>query len=290
MSLTIDELNDTLGQGAGPELAAQIAARLDPAAPADWRNLAAVLAARGRVGVTGISGAQGSGKSTLAQLLVAADELAGASAAGCSLDDFYLTHEERGTLGRNVHPLLATRGVPGTHDVRLAADTLDGLARAQTTRIPVFDKGRDDRLPLDAWKAVAGPVSRVVFEGWCLGATPQLAESLATPVNELEAGEDADGRWRAYVNRALADDYQALWGRVDYLVYLQVPDFAAVRRWRTEQEKRLPKAQQMDDVTLHRFLAHYERLTGWMLETLPRRADLVVKLDPDHTVASISAD
>ncbi|MDH3644615.1 MAG: kinase [Gammaproteobacteria bacterium] len=290
MSLTIDELNDTLGRGAGPELATQIAARLDPAAPADWRNLAAVLAARGRVGVTGISGAQGSGKSTLAQLLVAADELAGASAAGCSLDDFYLTHEERGALGRTVHPLLATRGVPGTHDVRLAMGTLDGLARAQTTRIPVFDKGRDDRLPVDAWEAVTGPVSRVVFEGWCLGATPQPAESLTTPINQLEAGEDADGSWRRYVNGALAERYLALWERVDYLVYLQVPDFAAVARWRGQAEGQLPLARQMDRAALSRFLAHYERLTRWMLETLPQRADLVVKLDPDHTLASISAD
>jgi len=34
-----------------------------------------------------------------------------------SLDDFYLGHAARLQLARDIHPLLATRGVPGTHDI-----------------------------------------------------------------------------------------------------------------------------------------------------------------------------
>src|SRR5690606_13368304 len=78
--------------------------------------------------LVGVSGCQGSGKSTLAALLVLlARELLGLRAVNLSIDDFYLGHAERQVLARKVHPLLATRGVPGTHEVPLAMDTIAAL-------------------------------------------------------------------------------------------------------------------------------------------------------------------
>ncbi|MCH7931720.1 MAG: hypothetical protein IH906_05850 [Proteobacteria bacterium] len=50
----------------------------------------------------------------------------------------------------------------------------------------------------------------------------------------------------------------------------------------------LKTLRRMDAVALERFLAHYERLTLWMLETLPGRADLVVRLDTDHNLARVT--
>ena len=35
-------------------------------------------------------------------------------------DDFYLTQAQRQDLAQQIHPLLKSRGVPGTHDVPLA--------------------------------------------------------------------------------------------------------------------------------------------------------------------------
>src|SRR5262245_54933917 len=74
-----------------------------------------------------IAGAQGSGKSTLSRLL--SDELVrlGRRAVTFSLDDFYLTRREREALAAAVHPLLVTRGVPGTHDVDLCERILDRI-------------------------------------------------------------------------------------------------------------------------------------------------------------------
>jgi len=287
--VTLDEMLERIGADGQRKTAAALASSLDAAAPADWRNLAALLASRDLPPIVGLSGGQGAGKSTLARLLVTARRLAGHSCAGCSLDDFYLSRGDRQRLARDVHPLLVTRGVPGTHDVGLALATLARLGREKTALVPVFDKGSDDLLPRSRWNSVAGPISTVVFEGWCVGARPQPEALLASPVNGFEAAEDADGRWRSYVNRALATDYQQLWERVDFLVYLQVPDFEAVKRWRTRQEQQLPPEQRMDEAILDRFLAHYERLTRWMLETLPDRAELVVRLAADHTIASIHA-
>src|SRR6187402_352808 len=74
--------------------------------------------------ILGISGLQGSGKSTLAASLIEAAKERGWSAVSLSLDDVYLTRAEREALGRQVHPLLRTRGVPGTHDLTLLASTL----------------------------------------------------------------------------------------------------------------------------------------------------------------------
>lgn len=277
-----------------------------PAAPPDWRGLGAALArslmpgapvrppapwpAWDRAGpplVLGIGGAQGSGKSTLAQVLERALRLAGANAAACSIDDFYLARAQRRELAASVHPLLATRGVPGTHDLTLLADTLEALGRTGPVALPSFDKATDDRRPRSAWRRLSGPLDVLVLEGWCIGATAQPAGALAEPVNELEAAEDPDGRWRGYVNACLAGPYAELWRRLHGLIYLEVPDFRAVRRWRAEQELALPAQRRMGPAPLDRFIAHYERLTRWMLAELPARADLVVRLDESHRVSEL---
>ena len=78
--------------------------------------------------LVGVNGCQGSGKSTLCDYLCewfAAEH--GLRAIALSLDDFYLTQSERRQLAEDVHPLLATRGVPGTHDIPLLMATLDAL-------------------------------------------------------------------------------------------------------------------------------------------------------------------
>src|ERR1700743_3163225 len=98
--------------------------------------------------ILGLSGLQGSGKSTLAAALIDAARERGWSAVTLSLDDVYLTRAERESLGGEVHPLLRTRGVPGTHDLALLASTLDALDKAGPERpgaIPRLDKGQDER-------------------------------------------------------------------------------------------------------------------------------------------------
>lgn len=244
-----------------------------------------VVTATPRPRVVAVGGAQGSGKSTLARLLADALNARGVPAMTCSLDDFYYSRARRAELARTVHPLLVTRGVPGTHDVELCVQVLDAVRRAPTA-IPRFDKGLDDRVEAARWPVV-GPVDVVVFEGWCVGARPQRDDALVEPVNDLERLDDADGRWRRYVNAQLAGRYRTLFERFDRFVFLRVPDFAAVARWRGEQESALPAAQRMDAARLARFIAHYERLTRWMLDEAPARADVTAVLDDEHRVAEV---
>jgi len=235
--------------------------------------------------VLGLCGPQGSGKSTMVASLGHLLEDRGLRVAALSLDDLYLTRGERAALAHRVHPLLATRGVPGTHDVALGLDVIARLRAAGVVALPVFDKATDDRRPMETWPRVTAPVDVLLFEGWCVGARAQPEAVLAVPVNALERDEDPDGSWRRYVNTALAGSYQQLFATIDELVLLQAPDFAAVYGWRLEQERKLRErlaatgadtSNLMDARQLARFLQHFERLTRHIMAEMPSRADVVI--------------
>lgn len=234
--------------------------------------------------VAGLCGAQGSGKSTLAAGLTAAFKRESVPTAILSIDDLYLTKAEREHLGDDVHPLLRTRGVPGTHDIALGLSVLDDLAAGRPTPLPRFDKAIDDRAPESDWPVAPGGTRLLILEGWCVGARPQAEDALTAPVNALERDEDSDGTWRRFVNTALAGAYQPLFDRLDPLILLAAPGFDVVLRWRTEQERRLRRERGggMSDKEVARFIRHYERLTRHILAEMPGRADLAIRLAEDR--------
>ena len=242
--------------------------------------------------IIGLCGPQGSGKTTLAAAVRRACLAEGLRAATLSLDDLYLTQAERRELAMHIHPLLATRGVPGTHDVALGFALIDGLRQGLSLPLPRFDKLHDDRAPRDHWQAAPARCQVLLFEGWCVGALPQPAASLAAPVNVLEEVEDSEAVWRTYVNNALAGAYQSLFARLDRLVLLAAPDFEVVHGWRFEQERELVDREALDGQIMHemaiaRFISHYERLTRHILSEMPERADLVVRLNAQRRPLAI---
>ncbi len=253
-----------------------------------WAPLAVEIAERAKAKrplVAGINGAQGSGKTTACAFLEPLLAELGLNAVTLSLDDLYLTRQQRESMARDEHPLFRTRGVPGTHDIDLGMALLDDLLAGRPAEIPRFDKASDDRSP--ATIHVEGPVDVVLFEGWCVGAAPQPAADLRRPVNELERAEDPDGSWRREVNRRLATDYAELFGRIDLLVMLKVADFSAVKANRARQERRLGSGPAvMDEAALDRFLMHYERLTRWQFAEMPGRADIVIQIGSDQNPVS----
>lgn len=254
--------------------------------------LTAAIARRARASdqlvIVGLCGPQGSGKSTATAVLCELLRRDDLSSAALSLDDFYLPRAQREELARTTHPLLRTRGVPGTHDVELAQAVIDSLATSEPTPLPAFDKATDDRRPRNQWPLFNGPARIVILEGWCVGAAPQSAAALVEPVNALEREEDPDGRWRGYVNAQLAGPYRALFERLSPLVLLQAPSFEVVYGWRREQEQKLRERllleggdtrRVLSDAAVSRFVSHYERLTRHILTEMPRRADHVISLD-----------
>lgn len=251
-------------------------------------RIAARARAKGSLQVVGICGTQASGKSTLVASLARLLGAQGLRVAVLSIDDLYLGHAERQALARSVHPLLATRGVPGTHDVTLGLQLCDALAAGRELELPAFDKAQDDRKPTGSGTRTPAGLQVLLFEGWCVGARPQPEATLLEPVNALERDEDADGRWRRYVNTQLAGDYQRLFARLDELILLKAPGFESVLAWRTVQEHKLrdrlvaegqPLGRVMSDTQLTRFIAHYERLTRHILQEMPARADTVIPVE-----------
>ena len=256
-----------------------------------WRPLAdriADLWFDKRPRLIAVNGAQGSGKTTLCRFLETLLIEHNLRTVTLSLDDLYLTRAERLDLAQHVHPLFATRGVPGTHDVALGEAIIDDLLAGRTAALPRFDKSIDDRAPVR--RMVEPPIEVVLLEGWCVGAVPQPAGDLQRPVNELERYEDAEGVWRREVNRRLATDYAQLFARPELLVMLQVESFDTVRVNRALQEQKLAASNPegtalMDEAALERFVMHYERLTRWMLEEMPGRADVVIPIGADQRPA-----
>jgi D-glycerate 3-kinase len=251
----------------------------------------AAIDRRGAPLMVGLTGPQGSGKSAAAGALALLLQDRGLRTAILSLDDLYLTLAERRKLAADVHPLFVTRGVPGTHDVALGLSVIERLGRAGETAVPRFDKARDDRRDPADWDLVAGPVDVILFEGWCVGARPQPDEALAAPINELERTRDPDGVWRRDVNAALAGAYQDLFGQIGFQVLLQAPSFDAVLGWRLEQEHKLrdregPTAGQ-SDAEIAVFIQHYERLTRWIADEMPPRADAVVQVGGNREVLAV---
>ena len=247
--------------------------------------------------MVGLCGSQGSGKSTLALNLKTLLEQRGVTVAVISIDDLYLTRDERDSLSKCVHPLLQTRGVPGTHDIALGLSVLRALREPGVVAIPSFDKSRDDRHPPAKWPMVHAPVQVILLEGWCVGAAPQEDALLSTPVNPLERDRDADGTWRRHVNNSLAGEYQRPFAEIDLLVLLKAPDFDVVYEWRLEQEHKLRQqvmleggdlSRVMNDHEVKQFISHYERLTRHILTEMPSRADVVVHLDSTRRPLSIS--
>ncbi len=250
--------------------------------------------------VLGISGGQGSGKSTMASFIrFFAEQIFDLKAVILSIDDIYLTKDERQKLANTVHPLLATRGVPGTHDIHLGKQLIESLLTAEddkTTNIVRFDKLSDDRLPEEHWESFTGRPDFVIFEGWCIGAEAQPTDQLTFPINTLESEEDKGGTWRHWVNQQLTDTYPELFDLIDQQIYIKVPSIDSVYNWRQEQEEGLKKsdknkvrAKGMTGDELQRFIMHYQRITEYMVGSMTKKADWYISLDSSHNITKIIA-
>ncbi len=242
-----------------------------------------------------INGPQGSGKSTLADFLarLLREEFALAPVV-LSLDDFYLPRPQRLQRAERIHPLFATRGVPGTHDVELAMQLFAELEQAgpeTPLSLPRFDKAADERCPPTQWPRLQERPDVILFEGWCNHCPPQSERELVDPLNELEEREDPRAVWRRSVNDFLSDYHHNLFRPPDLLLYLRIPSFDRVLQWRGLQERKLkqrlgPDAG-MNEAQLRRFIRHYERLTRHGMKTLPDQADAVLDLDDEHRAAGL---
>ena len=242
----------------------------------------------------GLTGGQGTGKSTISNILKiilkGAYEL---ETIVFSIDDFYKTLNERNKMSKKISTLFLTRGVPGTHDTKMLYNCIKNLKsnKFRNFKIPKFDKSIDDRCSKNKWFKVRKKPNIVIFEGWCVGVTAQKKKDLNYPLNKLEKQKDKKKIWRNKVNFELKKNYKKIFNLIDKLIFLKVPSFKYVFKWRLLQEKKLRITSKgkktMSDNQIKNFIMYYERLTKHMLNILPKTADTVISIDKKHRLRSI---
>jgi len=100
--------------------------------------------------IIGLAGGQGSGKTTISSILtLILQKYFKLNVFKVSIDDFYKTRKDRRLLSKNKHPLLMTRGVPGTHDIDLMLSFFKKIKSKnfKSLKVPTFNKAIDDRYP-----------------------------------------------------------------------------------------------------------------------------------------------
>ena len=250
---------------------------------------------KGKTLFLGLSGGQGSGKTTVVGILkIILKKYFKRKTHVSSIDDFYKTLEERNKISSTIHPLFKTRGVPGTHDTNLIKKFFDFIKKKKFKKfkLPKFDKSIDDRLKKKYCFNIKEKPEVVILEGWCVGAKPQSNSLLKKPINILEKYEDKDLIWRKHVNHKLKKEYKKLFAMIDYFIFMKIPYFNMVFKWRLLQERKLKKMSHtkkriMSYNKIKRFIMFYQRITLQMLKDMPKIASVVLSLNDKHQINKI---
>ena len=239
--------------------------------------------------IIGLSGGQGAGKSTITGILkLILKKKYGLNICVFSIDDFYKTKNERLRMSKKKHPLFITRGVPGTHDITLLNQTIRKLKQKKfrTVFIPKFDKSKDDRCRKNKWQKIKIKPDIIIFEGWCVGTTHQKNIELKRPLNLIEKKYDKNLKWRKIVNNLIKKRYKNLFNKIDKLVFLKVPHFNYIIKWRWLQEQKMKlttkSKKTMSKTQVKEFIMFYERLTKHMMKNYSKISDLTIFLDKNH--------
>ena len=237
-----------------------------------------------------IAGSQGAGKSTLTKIFkLALEKIYKKKVMLLSIDDYYLSKKNRLELSKKIHPLLITRGVPGTHNIEvLKKDVLSFQKKKFPIITPTFNKLKDD---ISNKKKIVKNAEILLLEGWCCGSPPINKKYLFKNINSLEAILDKNKRWRQYYNSQLKKDYKNVFSLFDQQIYIQAPSFTYILKWRNAQEKNNAiKSKQkkfMKKNDLKKFVDHYEKLTKWMMKTMPAKADMLIKIDENQKIKKV---
>ena len=250
---------------------------------------------KGKTLFLGLSGGQGSGKTTIAAILkIILKKFFKRNVSVTSIDHFYKTLNERNMMSKQIHPLFKTRGVPGTHDIRLVKNFFNNMKKNKFKefKIPKFDKSTDDRMKNKYWSKIRKKPEIVILEGWCVGAKPQSNSLIKKPINILEKQEDKNFIWRKYVNEKLKKEYKGLFAKIDHFIFIKIPNFKMVFKWRLLQEKKLRKKSNsskklMNYKEIKRFIMFYQRITLQMIKDLSKSASVVMFLKKNHEIKRI---
>ena len=244
----------------------------------------------------GLAGGQGTGKTTISSLIsIILKKYFKKKVFRVSIDDFYKTRRDRTKLSKSIHPMLMTRGVPGTHDLKLMKNFFKGAKQKKfkSIKVPKFDKSIDDRSPKKNWYNINKKPDIIIFEGWCVGAKAEENRSLKNSINMMERNRDKKLIWRKFVNQQLNTNYKKLYAQLNSLIYLKAKDFSLLQKWRMKQEKKLKlknkkksKNKIMNKNEVLEFMQTYQRVTENMFKKTPKYASVIMNLNSNHIIKS----
>ncbi len=244
----------------------------------------------------GLAGGQGTGKTTISSIIkIILTKYFKLRVFRISIDDFYKTRKERRSLSKRVHPMLLTRGVPGTHDVKMMSNFFKKTKskKFKKIKLPTFNKAIDDRFSKKYWYDLRDKPDVIIFEGWCVGARSEKNMTLKKSLNYLEKANDQKLIWRKYVNQQLKSKYKKLYSQLNCLIYLKAKNFNLLQKWRLKQEHKLwlksknsskNKIMSKDDVI--KFMQTYQRITQNMFKNMPKYASIILNLNSNHQIKS----
>ena len=247
--------------------------------------------------IIGLAGGQGSGKTTISSILtLILQKYFKLNVFKVSIDDFYKTRKDRRLLSKNKHPLLMTRGVPGTHDIDLMLSFFKKIKSKnfKSLKVPTFNKAIDDRYPKNLWHKIESKPDVIIFEGWCVGARAQTVSQLKKSINSLEKAQDPSTKWRTHVNNQLKTKYKLLFNQLDGLLYLKAKNFNLLREWRLKQERKLwvqtknkKNLKIMSSGDVINFMQTYQRITQQMFKDAIKSSSVIMNLNSNHQIEKI---
>ena len=247
--------------------------------------------------IVGLSGGQGSGKTTISSIIsIILRKYFKLNVFTISIDDFYKTRKERFLLSKRIHPLLMTRGVPGTHDINMMLDFFKRVKgkKFKSLKLPKFNKATDDRYNKKSWYSLKKKPDIIIFEGWCVGAKAEKHNALKKSVNSLEKLKDKKLIWRRYVNKQLQSKYKQLYDQLNCLLYIKSKNFSLLKKWRIKQERKLltfsreyKNLKIMNKKEVINFMKTYERITKNMFKDAPKYASIILNLNSNHQIKSV---
>ena len=242
----------------------------------------------------GLAGGQGTGKTTISSIIkIILEKYFKLKVFKISIDDFYKTRKERIALSKKVHPMLLTRGVPGTHDINMMLNFFkkSKAKKFKIMKLPNFNKAIDDRFPKNKWNTINKRPDVIIFEGWCVGARAETNKTLTKSINSMEKANDQKLVWRKYVNQQLKTKYKKLYSQLNCMIYLKAKNFSLLQKWRLKQEHKLwlktkkkggHKIMSKGDVI--NFMQTYQRITQNMFKNMPKYASIILNLNSNHQI------
>jgi len=242
----------------------------------------------------GLAGGQGTGKTTISSLIrIILIKYFRLNVFRISIDDFYKTRKERINLSKRVHPMLLTRGVPGTHDINMMLNFFRNSKSKKFKRLklPTFNKAIDDRFNKKKWYDLKKRPDVIIFEGWCVGAKSEKNLTLKKTINSMEKIKDQKQVWRKYVNHQLKSKYKNLYSQLNCLIFLKAKNFSLLQKWRLKQERKLGvkskvKSKIMSKADVLNFMQTYQRITQNMFRNMPKYASVIFNLNSNHQIQS----